>query len=369
MIRSQDKISTSQAIVVFVSYTMAAGILSLPRTGAEATGTPDVWLAVIFGGIIAAVSGIILTKLSQEYPEKTFFQYGEHIIGKWLCILISLFFIEHFVTIAAFEARIMAEMIGFYLLRKTPQWAIIMVMMWVGFYSIKDGMGSITRLFEIIFPITVIIFITAIFMSVGIFELDNLRPVLGKGIMPVLKGTESTTLSFISAEVMVFLIAFMKKPEKGVNVVLIGILITMLIYLATVVFVIGALSFEGVTGRTWPTIDLMRSFEISGLAFERFESLFLVIWIMQLFATFAISYYTASLGLSQLFSKKIRPIMYGLLPVMYLISMYPKNLNSVFSLGDYVGYVAAVLFGVIPIPLLIIAKMRKNRGKTSEKYS
>ena len=44
-----------------------------------------------------------------------------------------------------------------------------------------------------------------------------------------------------------------------------------------------------------PTIDLMRSFEISGLIFERFESLLLVIWIMQIFATYTISYYAAAL--------------------------------------------------------------------------
>ena len=55
--------------------------------------------------------------------------------------------------------------------------------------------------------------------------------------------------------------------------------------------VIGALSIDGVVTRTWPTIDLMRSFEISGLIFERFESLLLVIWIMQIFATYTISYY------------------------------------------------------------------------------
>lgn len=83
-------------------------------------------------------------------------------------------------------------------------------------------------------------------MSIGIFEIDNLRPVLGLGIKPVL---------------------------------------------------------DGVVTRTWPTIDLMRSFEISGLIFERFESLLLVIWIMQIFATYTISYYAAALGLAQLFKR------------------------------------------------------------------
>ncbi|MDI5789749.1 GerAB/ArcD/ProY family transporter [Bacillus licheniformis] len=78
--------------------------------------------------------------------------------------MISLLFIEHFVAIAAFEARILAEVITF-LLQQTPIWAIVMSMMWIGFYSIKDGMGSLARLFEIIFPITILSF------NRGIYEL------------------------------------------------------------------------------------------------------------------------------------------------------------------------------------------------------
>ncbi|WP_145722981.1 GerAB/ArcD/ProY family transporter, partial [Bacillus licheniformis] len=94
-------------------------------------------------------------------------------------------------------------------------------------------------------------------------------------------------------------------------------------------------------------------------------SLLLVIWIMQLFATFSVSYYAASLGLSQIFKKKSRPIMFGLLPVMYLLAMTPKNIDDVFSLGDMIGYIAAVLFGIVPIPLLLVSKMRKKKAVQS----
>ncbi|ATH91955.1 spore gernimation protein [Bacillus glycinifermentans] len=360
-----DKITTSQAIVVFVNYILAAGILSLPRTAVQEMGTPDVWLAVILGGMITMAAGIVMAKLSQGYPGKTFFEYGGAIVGKWMGILIGLFFIEHFITIAAFEARVMAEITSFFLLEGTPLWAITMTMMWVGLYSVKAGMGAIARLFEIIFPITVIIFLTVVFMSSGLFELDNLRPVLGKGVMPVLQGTKATVLSFTSAEVMLFLLAFMKKPQKGVKVVVVGLSISLIFYLVTVIFVIGALSVDGVVTRTWPTLDLMRSFEIPGLVFERFESMLLTIWIMQLFATFVISFYAASLGLSQLFHINITPVMYALLPVMYVIGMTPKNLNGVFQFGDFISRLAVILFCLLPIPLLMISKIRKKRAKSS----
>lgn len=169
-----------------------------------------------------------------------------------------------------------------------------MTVLWIGLYSITQGLDPIARLFEMIFPITVIIFLTIALMSLGIFEINNLRPVLGDGIMPVLRGVKTTNLSFTCSEIMFILVAFMKKPKNAVKAVVIGTGVVTSFYMITMIMVIGALSVEGVVTRTWPGLDLMRSFEIPGLIFERFESFLLVIWIMQLFATFIITFYAAS---------------------------------------------------------------------------
>lgn len=109
-----------------------------------------------------------------------------------------------------------------------------------------------------------------------------------------LRGVKTTNLSFTCSEIMFILVAFMKKPKNAVKAVVIGTGVVTSFYMITMIMVIGALSVEGVVTRTWPGLDLMRSFEIPGLIFERFESFLLVIWIMQLFATFIITFYAAS---------------------------------------------------------------------------
>ena len=70
--KSQDRITTSQAVVIIVNYILGTGILTLPRASVEKVKTPDVWLSVILGGILAMVSGVIMVKLSQGFPEKPF---------------------------------------------------------------------------------------------------------------------------------------------------------------------------------------------------------------------------------------------------------------------------------------------------------
>ncbi|MFE4352653.1 spore germination protein [Peribacillus butanolivorans] len=357
----KDRITTPQAAVIVSNCILGTGILTLPRTSAEKMHTPDGWISVILGGLIAMMVGVIMVKLSQQFPEKTFYQYSHEIVGKWMGRLLSILIVGYFLVTSGFQLRSMAEVVRYLLLEGTPTWAIMMTFMWVSLYLIMGGFNSIARLFEIILPITIFLFLLVTFVSLKIFEIDNIRPVLGDGFTPVLKGLKTTALAFTGPEIMLVLVAFMQQPNKAVKSVLIGISVPLIFYVITVVMVIGALSVDGVVTRTWPTLDLIRSYEVSGLIFERYESFLLVIWIMQLFTTFAISHYIAALGLAQLSKKNIRPFMFGLLPLIYVISMTPKNINNLFKFGDMISNFALFLFGVLPLVLLIISRVKGEK--------
>ncbi|MEN1938662.1 spore germination protein [Paenibacillus sp. 102] len=361
--KPKDRIRTSQAVVVVVNFILGTGVLTLPRAAAEKVKTPDGWISVILGGIVAMIAGVIIVKLGQHFPQKTFYQYNQEIVGKWIGRLLSLLVVCYFLTTSGFQIRSMTEVTGFYLLEGTPMWAIIMPFMWIGLYLIMGGINSIVRLFEIILPITILVFLLITLMSLGIFEIDNLRPVLGGGVMPVLNGVKTTILAYTGPEVMLILLMFMEQPNKAVKVILVGISIPLIFYVITIVMVMGVFSVDGVVVRTWPTIDLMRSFEIPGLIFERFESLLLVIWIMQIFATFTISYYAAAMGLAQLFNRSIYPFMFSLLPIIYIIAMTSKNTNDLFKFGDMLGNTALFLFGLLPLLLFVVMRLKSKKHK------
>ena len=361
ILNPKDQITTPQTAVIIINFILGTGLLTLPRSATEKVQTPDVWISVILGGVITITAGLIMVKLSQQFPEKTFYQYIDEILGKWLGGLLSLVIICYFLTTSSFQLRAMAEVIRYLLLEGTPTWAIMMIFMWVSLYLIIGGINPIARLFEIILPLTVILFLVVTFMSFKIFEIDNLRPVLGEGIVPVLKGVKTTALAFSGPEVMLLLIPFMNSPKKAGKALLVGVSIPLIFYVITVVMVIGALSIDGVVMRTWPTLDLIRSFEVAGLIFERFESLLLVVWIMQIFATFTITFFAAALGLAQITKKSIHPFMFGLLPILYILAMIPKNINDLFKQGDFVGNIAMFLFGLLPLLLLIISRIKGGK--------
>ncbi|MGO4544728.1 spore germination protein [Paenibacillus sp. 2TAB23] len=363
--KAQDRITTVQAAVIVSNFLLGSGILTLPRASAEVVGTPDVWLSVLLGGFVAIGAGILMAVLSKWHKGKTVFQYNQTLLGKWIGGTIGLAFVIYFFMTSAYQVRALSEVTQLFLLEGTPSWAIVMVFMWVSLYLMFGGINPIARLFELILPVTIVIYLLVMLMSLKLFDYDHLRPFLGQGIWPVLDGVRSTALSFLGVEIILVITAFMSNPNKSVKAVVIGTSIPLVIYMFTVIIVIGGLSLDGVLSRTWPTLDLIRSYEYTGLIFERFESLLLVIWIMQIYSTFTITYYASALGFSQIFHFDVKTCLYGLLPIVFTLSTLPQNIDVLFTLGDFLGKSAFFLFVPIPLLLLIITKWRKGANKNA----
>jgi len=361
--RSDDKITSSQATVFLTNSILGAGILTLPRVLTNAAETPDVWLSLIIGGCIIFCLIIVMVKLSQQFPGKTVFQYAGSIAGRFLAIFPCLLLIVYFIVIAGFEIRVLAEVTLFFLLEGTPMWAVLIPFIWVSVYLITGGINVISRLFQLILPISLLVLLVSYLMSLRIFEIDNLRPVLGDGLMPVFQGIKSTVLVFSGIEVTMLLVGYMESPKQAVKAMIAGVSIPLIIYLITVVIVIGGMSTDAIMRSTWPTIDLLRSFEVSGLFFERLEFPFLVIWMTQLFCNFSCYFYSASLGISQLFKLRLRVVIFALIPLIYISALIPTRMNEVFEVGDFIGWTGLAMFLLIPLPLSIIWLIRRKGMK------
>ncbi|ASA20399.1 GerAB/ArcD/ProY family transporter [Paenibacillus donghaensis] len=361
--RTDDKITTSQAAIFLTNTVLGAGILTLPRIVVEAVKTPDAWMSVVLGGAFMVFVILLMVKLSQQFPGKTVYQYSKRIVGTIPGGFLSSLLILYFIIIAGFEIRVLAEVTLFYLLEGTPIWAIVIPFIWVGAYLVYGGINSIARVFQIVFPISILILVICYILSARLFDLQNLRPVLSDGILPVIRGTKSIILLFTGVEVIMTLVAFMQHPQQAVKGMLLGFGVPLILYLVTVVAVVGGLSIDSVITSTWPTIDLVRSFEVSGFFFERFEVPLLVIWLMQMFCNFCSFFFNASLGISQIFHLKIHPVMFALMPVIFISTMLPKQINDVFSMGEFIGNMGVVIFLLLPVLLSVVLIIRKKGMK------
>jgi len=361
MLTEDKKITTSQTAVIVSNSMLGSGILTLPRVLAEDMNNADGWMSLIIGGILVLLAGLCIIKLCRRFPGKTLFQFSIDLMGKWLGSVFNVGLAVFYIFIAAFELRVMFEVTTLYLLEDVPRWTILMSFLWVGLYLVLGGLGTIARLFEIILPITFVVFVVSMLLSSKIFEIDNLLPVLGDGVLPVLKGVGSTVLVFLGHELMFFLTPAMQQPEKAGKALIMGITVPFILNMITFIMVIGGMSVHGATSSTWPTLGLLRSFEIKGLFFERFDFFLLVVWIMQILTTFSIMQYVSTKGLAQTFrTNNNKPILYLSMPIIFIIASVPRDVNELFSFSDLFGDIGVSLFMILPPIMLLYAVIFKK---------
>jgi spore germination protein len=357
---TEEKLATIHIASFISSSLLGAGLLSLPRNVGEKVGTPDGWVSVLITGLLFMLIVYVMGKLCAFYPGETIYQYSEKIVGKGLGWIFNLFITFYFLIQAGILVRLMSEVTKMYLLFDTPIQITIGLFLMVVIYLVFGGIYPIASLFLFILPITMVILIIVLFLSLKTFDIKQLRPVLGLGIMPIFKGIIPSTPVYAGIEVILIISASMKDVQRAGRSSVAGLIIPILVYTMVMVVVVGSLSIAGIGHYLWPTLDMIRSFEIRGLIFERFETLFLAIWLLQIFVTIVIVFYGVVLGLSQTFGKKINGFIFGMLPVVYVLYLIPKNVNEVMKWSDFVNTLSLILYGITFLLLLLTIVIRKK---------
>ncbi|MGA8942200.1 MAG: GerAB/ArcD/ProY family transporter [Thermoactinomyces sp.] len=358
--KQKTQITSIQTAVFTISIIVGMGVLTLPRTITERTQTSDGWISLILAGIIFLVWGRLIILLNRYYPDLTFFEYIPLILGKWLGNLVNFLFILYMILTAGYQLRGMSEVTYLYLLPTTPDSVKILIFLFVAIYLITGGIIPIARICEILLPITFIVFAFVLLLSFREFEPDNIRPVMGLGITPVLKGIPGAILAITGFEIMLILNAYMDQKKNAWKVLVASITIPTAFYIVIYITAIGALGMHQVTAHPFPTLEMLRSYEVTGILFERYESFLLTVWIMQIFTTYVGVHYFASLGLSQMTGRNIRYFIYGLAPLHFLISLTPNNINEIFKLGDIYSYIQ-LFVTLVAVPAALGIAWLRNR--------
>ncbi|CCC83218.1 spore germination protein A2 [Paenibacillus polymyxa M1] len=148
----QEKISTLQALFTVTSTVYAVGIVSLPRTIAEKTQTPDVWQGLLLATLLGIGVIFIHVKLCHRFPGKTFYEFNPVIAGKFIGFLINIAFIVFCTMICSLVCRMMAEFLKGLALERTPISMILLPFLLLIGYLTWGGLHAMVRLIESFFP-------------------------------------------------------------------------------------------------------------------------------------------------------------------------------------------------------------------------
>jgi len=361
--KEHGKLTERQFAGIIANTMLGAGTLVMPRTLTSSAGTGS-WIAILIGGGLSLFVLMIIIKLGLRFPEETIIEYGVRLTNKWIGGIISFLLCTYWLMISALVIRIFASMLNSTILLNTPIEVIIIAMLLTITYFVRGDVEIIGRINELYFIFVIFPIIYAIFLGVKEIHPIRLLPVTGgQGITPILFATISSFFSFLGYEIVFLLIPSITTKKLAYNYGIKGITSPLFAYICLTFISVGIFGIEELQTLTWPTLELVKVTPFPGLLFERLESFFISFWVIAIFTTSGNLYYSSILGFTQLFKiKEHKTLIFPLLPVIYLLAVYPENIYKVFKYMNLLSVFAAILIVTVTFFYYIIAIIREKKG-------
>ena len=113
---------------------------------------------------------------------------------------------------------------------------------------------------------------------------------------------------------------------------------------------------------------MVKSLDIPGTFIERWEGIVMALWILFYFTTFVNTYFFSSEIVKNVLKlKDIKLSSLLIMPVIYVIALYPGNIAELYNLqfGNMpILIVTAFVFVLLPVLILLVGN-RKGRGKST----
>ncbi|MGO4274553.1 GerAB/ArcD/ProY family transporter, partial [Paenibacillus sp. TAF58] len=171
------KLSSYQ--LFWLLFSMELGMTNLfTLSPAFAEAKQGILLAMVISLFASIVITYIAAKTSLFFPNETFVEFVQKLIGRWLGRAIVLVYLFIWIVIAGIILREYADFVYLVLFSNTPLWVIILFMLIVMVYAVHSGLHIVARCSEIIGPF--------VLLSVVLFSLLALKDVKPLRLFPLL---------------------------------------------------------------------------------------------------------------------------------------------------------------------------------------
>ncbi|ULL14599.1 hypothetical protein DVH26_09135 [Paenibacillus sp. H1-7] len=314
----------------------------------------DAWISIILATLICIFTTVVAVKLSLLYPEQTFIQYSQSILGKWLGTIILVPYFLMWLSVTGVILREFADFVFITLFSSTPLWIVILIMLGAVVYvTCTGGLRSISRCSEIIGPVSTAGCFFIIVFSVKDWDWLRLLPVYSNtGWLPIVKGSLAPASFLAESFMVVMLIAFMPKPERALTSTLWGIAAASVAFLAMTLIVIMVFGPNLPAKFIYPLYSVVTYISIMDFI-QNVDVLVVLLWIIGIFIKLSLYFFITSYGSAQLFQiRKWKRTVWLIAPIVFVVSLLPRNTNDTMYFAKFWSNVVFPI-NLIGIPLLM----------------
>ncbi|RYG72488.1 spore gernimation protein [Lentibacillus lipolyticus] len=359
----KGKISGLQMAILLYPTVVATALLILPATTGQ-FAKQDMWLSPIWASLFGYLAVMIAYRLHHYFPQETFVQYSEKIVGKFPGKLLGFGFLFFILHTNGMVLRDYGEFVTGNFLKQTPLIVMIMSMAFVCALAVRGGLEVIARSSQIFLPVFIVLFFLIILLLIPALNPKNMFPVMDEGITRSIRGAFVPSLWFSELFLISFLLPYLHEKEKGLKWAVVTTAFIMITLVTTNLFTL--LLFGDIASSfTYPVMDAARYISIADFM-QHVEAIVMAIWVTGMFIKICIFYYVVVIGTAQwLRLSDYRPIVFPIGFVLVSVSMWSaSNLQELthFTRTSWTFYAGLFLI-VIPIVLLLIAKVRHKFPK------
>lgn len=358
------KISHIQLRALIVATVIGIGIISLPNDLANIMGK-DGWILIILTALVLIPIFYMINYIFEKNPGKDYFQIGEETLGKVVFTLCKLIVLAYFIVYMTFVVRSLSELIKAFLLHTTPVEIIIFLFILTSLYISSMEIDIIARAGYFIYPIILVFVGIFVFIALPTAEFSNLLPTLQSDFKKIPRGVMSTFFTFTGFEVMIFALPYVEDKKKALKSSFIALGTITLIYLLMFFTTLTQFHLQQLQGQSFSLLMIAKTVDLPGYFLQNLDGVVMAIWILVVFATFAPSFFAAGKVLSSIFKTKTHKyFLLGMLPVIYYISLLPKDYitlkTNMLQVYNILAFATVI---IIPFLIFIVGLIKRRLTK------
>ncbi|HEY3367855.1 MAG TPA: endospore germination permease [Symbiobacteriaceae bacterium] len=320
----------------------------------------DSWLALLLGGGASLAVVWLYTALARLFPEQSLVAYSRILLGEWLGRLVGLLYLWYGLHLGALVLRNFGEFLTTSLLPSTPISVCIVTLMLLCAYGVRMGLEPLARASQVMVMLLVVQVAFSTILVAKDVHLENLRPMLEQGPVPVLQAAFGL-LSFPFGETVLFaLLLPWVRPVGGVKRTVMLTVGAAAIFLAAVHARNVAVLNAHLAGTSrFPSLVVVQFIDVADFL-NRLDALIVGNWIVAGFMKVSICLLGTATGLAEwLGGLDYRPLVLPLGAIMAALSILVyDNASAMSAFAAVIWPVYSVPFQILmPLLLLGLAKV------------
>ncbi|MDQ8735186.1 endospore germination permease [Paenibacillus sp. LHD-38] len=363
MAQKHQKISARQLTILVTFYIVGVAILIIPSFLAVAA-KQDAWIAALLTVGAALTIIPLYNALGRRFPDMTFAEYTEEILGRCIGKAVSLlFFIGFPFLIAALTLRNIGDFLTTQVIPETPIHAVHILFMAVVVMGARLGLEPLSRAAEIFFPWIMLLFVLLVMFISPQIKVENMLPIMEGGIKPiVMAAIPFFSFPFLEPVILLMVYPYVNRTEKAGKAMVVGVLLSGIILCVITALSILVLGADQTARNTFPSYVITKNISI-GDFLERIEAIMAIIWFITSYFRLVLMFYITALGLTQCLNLRDYKVITLPLAMILIVLSILAIPNSTYLMNFIpVWGVYATTYGlVLPLLLLVAAVVRKKR--------